>query len=268
MAVLSGMEITAGVVTIIPMIIGYSMSIITLIRYFQKKKILLLLSSIIFFSLVSIWIGITIVFLAAAFGLLPPSNTTYVFSYSWAPVVLGITWNYVTASLFKKRSWLKYVILGFFVILGALYLYFIYIAKDFTVTTFPDSIYKDSSMGTASSIIIYIFVVSILLFIAPVYLWVGSKTNKKLIKFKSFIIAAGAFLFGIVIIVDATIPLEQIIIVIIIRLVLLVSLVCLFLGYITPRMIVDKLEAEPKQEGALDDEQKETGEPVSGENDY
>lgn len=235
-------EIIAGIITLIPMLIGYIMTILSIIKYFQKKNQLLLLSAIIFFSLVSSWIGVTIVFLAAVFNLPPPNDQLYLFSYSWAVPLLATTWNFVTASLFKKKQYLKYIVLGIMGILDVLFIVFIYVLGEYTVETLEGLIYKDSTFLPPASYILYAFVASVLLFICPVYFWVSYRSEQRVIKFKSIMIGIGSALFAIVAVLDGAIPLGNITVVIIIRFVLTIALVLLFLGYNTPIFIVNKLE--------------------------
>ena len=248
---MESVELVTGIITLIPMVIGYTMAGISFVKFIQKKSWALLLSAIIFLSLVSSWIGSSLVFFGAIFGYIPP-DYVYIFSYAWAVPVIATTWNYLTATLFKKQNYLKYIILGVFVALDIAFLIGIYALRQFNVDDLS-GIYKDSQFLPYSSILLYIYVVSVILFIAPVYIWVGVKTDQRLIKFKSIFIATGSFLFAIVAILDGVIPLSNLILVIVIRLILCVSLVLIFIGFTTPTKLAKRIQAkvnEPEEEEA------------------
>lgn len=239
---MESVEIVTGIITLIPIVIGYTMGGIALGKFIQKKNWFLILSAIIFFSLVSSWIGVSLVFFGAIFGWVPP-DYVYIFSYAWAVPVLATAWNFVTATLFKKQNYLKYIILGVLVALDIAFLIGVYALRQFNVNDLS-GIYKDSQFLPYSSIILYIYVVSVVFFIAPVYIWVGVKTDQRLIKFKSIFIATGSLLFGIVAILDGVIPLSNLALVIVIRLVLCLSLVFLFLGFTTPTKLAERIQAK------------------------
>jgi uncharacterized membrane protein len=108
-----------------------------------------------------------------------------------------------------------------------------------------------STFLSPASYLVYLYVASVVLFIAPVYFWVSHRSEERLIKFKSLMIGIGSILFAIIAMLDGTIPLGNITVVIIIRILLTIALVILYIGYNTPGFIAKKFEMTPIEEETI-----------------
>ncbi|NHJ04067.1 MAG: hypothetical protein EAX90_04540 [Candidatus Heimdallarchaeota archaeon] len=239
---MDSIELVIGIITIIPMAIGYIIAGLLIGRYFLRKNSIELLIAFMFISLASIWIGVCIIFFIAVFNLPTPSDITYIFSYAWAIPILATIWNFITAALFEKQKYLKYIILGLFIVIDIIFLLMIYWKQDFIIE--PNSIiYRDTTFGTYTSIILYFYLASALLFIMPTYFWKGITSKHKLTKIKNILIACGSLLFSIVTILDGIITIDNLPTVIITRIILILTLIILSIGYFTPLKLEVNLES-------------------------
>lgn len=240
MVELSTLDLVAGVFTFSTIFLGYVMALITLKKYVEKRSTLLFLSFLLFIGLVSPWLGVSTVFLVTVFNWGAIDNVTYVFMYSWAVPLSATTWNYITAALLTKRPKIKYYVLGLFLVLDALFLYAIYVAKTFAVHQVAGSIFVDSEYQGLAAILIYLYVISILFFVSPLYLYTSMKTDSPLFKIRTRFIGIGAVLYSLVAIIDGVVGISNITILIIVRGLLLITIVMLYLAYTTPQWFTEK----------------------------
>ncbi|HUU79329.1 MAG TPA: hypothetical protein VMX55_13370 [candidate division Zixibacteria bacterium] len=244
---MDSIELVIGIITLIPMAIGYVIAGLLIGRYFLRKKVIVLITAFMFISLVSIWIGVCIIFFIAIFNLPTPSDMTYIFSFAWAIPILATTWNFITAALFEKQKFLKFIILGLFFVVDVIFLLLIYWKQDFIIE--PNSmIYRDTSFGIYTSIILYFYVASILLFIMPTYFWKGINSKLRSTKFKNILVACGSLLFSIIAILDGIITIDNLPIAIVNRTILILALIILSMGYFTPLKLDIKLDSPTKTE--------------------
>jgi hypothetical protein len=236
----SSIDLIAGLFTLSPLVIGYSMAIITLKRYLETRNSLLLVTTILFIGIPSPWLGVSTVFLLQLFGQEVISNTVYVFIYAWSIPVIGISWNYSAATLLKFEEKIKWSIMSIISILCLIFLYSIYIINEFTVNPVPNSIFYDSTFTGLARIATLIIIATVLLLVAPVFLWASIKTKDPLVKFKSRCIGFGAIIFVLAAGVDGNVEIGDITVVITIRLMIVIALILLYLGYNTPQRIRNK----------------------------
>ena len=234
----STFDLIAGILTLLPLVIGYTMGVITLRIYLQKSRsTLVLLTAILFFALPSPWLGVSTVFVEQLLGLKVLNDTTYVFLYAWSIPIIATIWLYTSASLLKFSDKIKWVVLVITLVVDALFLYSIYVQKDFEVNKVPDSIFYDSTFTGNASLISTLMVVSIIVIVVPLYFWIAYRTDDKLFTFKARFIGLGALLFSIAAGLDANLELSTVGIIAFVRFFLVISLICLYLGYNTPNSI-------------------------------
>ncbi|MCY3414384.1 MAG: hypothetical protein INQ03_22245 [Candidatus Heimdallarchaeota archaeon] len=243
MNTISGIDLLVGILTITPIVIGYTMGIISLGKYLSSKKGMMLLSSILFFALPSPWIGTTIVFLGYLFDV-AVSDTIYVFSYAWSVAVFSTVWSYITASFDQSKPRRKFYVLGILGTLSLFYFYLIYIAKEFEVHELEGTIFKDSTFTGITTYITYIFALFILFYVAVTYLIISRNTQDPIIRFKTRIISLGAVLFVFGAIADGIFGVTNAGSLIVIRFLIVLSLISLYLGYLTPNVVKEKIAAK------------------------
>jgi len=238
----SNTELIAGILTLLPLVIGYTMAIISFRIYRKGGSNLVLLTSILFFALPSPWLGVSTVFIEQLLGLNVLNPTAYVFLYAWSVPIIALVWNYTSASLIKYKDYIKYIVLAIIGILDLIFLWAIYIDKQFEVNEVQGSIFLDSTFTGTASLVSTLVVASVILFVAPLYFWIAYKTEDPLFKFKARFIGLGALLFSFSAGLDASIELGSIGLVIVVRLALVTSLILLYLGYNTPDRIKSRYQ--------------------------
>lgn len=235
-------ELVAGITTLVPMLLGYWMAASAFRSYLKKKNTIILFAAVLFAAVVSPWLGVSAQFILAILNQPSLSDPTYVMLYSWAVPVIAITWFYITAALFKKTPWFKFLMLGISLVLALIFFYTVYIQQMFEAETLPNSIYKDSHYTGLASILIYLYIAIIVFFVFSVNLWVSMKTTSPLVKVKSRFIAAGALLFVTSAATDGTMTLDVLWQVILVRTFLLLSIICLYFGFTTPEWFKKKYQ--------------------------
>ncbi|MHA2249405.1 MAG: hypothetical protein ACXAD7_03535 [Candidatus Kariarchaeaceae archaeon] len=224
-------------------IIGYSMGVISLKLWKEKQSNLLLLSSILFFTLPSPWMPDVFVFFADLGGG-SISDRTAAYLSAWSIPILVSTWLYITSSLLKDRPWAKYVALAAGVIPGIIFYVKSYIFSDWKVDPIDeDSIILTVEYSPGSNLIIIIYGLAGLFFIFPMYLYFSFKSRNRLFKFRSAMISTGVLLYALSAMFDAIIVFEGITGIILARFFILLSMISLFLGYNTPSRLREKFES-------------------------
>lgn len=236
---LTPLEWMIGIGNTVPLLIGYTLSIMTLKTYFEKKKPLLLLSSILFFTIPSPWLAQVYVFIVAATG-----NTydpvVYIYLVAWPIPIIGLVWTYLTASLYQKYPGLKKLLLPIYAVLALIHYWFMYVLKDATMES-TGTVYPSVQFPLISELIIYFEVASLLLFIIPSYLYFSRKSEDKLFKIRTLLIAIGAFLFTLVAVVDGVMENTGPIL-ITTKIFMTIALSLIFLGYTPPQSLRDRYQ--------------------------
>ena len=236
---LSNIDTITGISSLVMLILGYGLGIKTITIWMQKKANIILLTALLFFALPTPWLEFTLRFIFELFGG-AIGDTFGMFVFAWSIPTLVTSWVYITSSLYKNQEWFKYVALGITIIPGIIFIISIYILQDWTVTDVAGSIAKNYEYTTLEQIIIYYFGALGIGIVFPSYIYFSNKSEDKLFKFKSRMIAFSVLLFTIAGIADATIVFTSAFNIVILRVALMISLILLYLGYNTPIKIKDR----------------------------
>ncbi|MCY3410047.1 MAG: hypothetical protein INQ03_00290 [Candidatus Heimdallarchaeota archaeon] len=239
LADLSAIDLVAGFSSMLMLIVGVSMAIKTILIWREKRDNLILLTSLLFFSLPSPWLGTTVRLLGYMFDL----NINYdivVYLFAWSVPTLVISWCYITAALLPQ-PWAKKVVLGISLVPGIIFFITVYLLGHWSYGLIDNSIYFGWLYGTIPNIMIYIYGALGILFVLPVYVYFSIKSTKPLFKFKTRMIAIAVTLFTIAGVWDSGVT-QVIGLIVLLRVFLLLSLVSLYLGYITPDWIKSRYD--------------------------
>ncbi len=230
-----------GISSLVMLLLGYGLGIKTLTIWMQKKANIILLTALLFFALPTPWLEFTLRFIFELFGG-EIGDTFGMFVFAWSIPTLVTSWVYITSSLYKNQEWFKYVALGITVIPGIIFIVSIYFLQDWTVTdvAIDDSIAMNYEYTTLEQIIIYYFGALGIGIVFPSYVYFSNKSEDKLFKFKSRMIAFSVLLFTIAGIGDATITFTDAFYIVVLRVLLMISLILLYLGYNTPIKIKNR----------------------------
>lgn len=233
---ISNVDFIIGSATVLMLAIGYIMGVRTLFIYKAKRKKLILLTSFLFFALPSPWLDFGLRFLLALSSN-TIDHTISVFLFAWAIPVLVIIWGYITSSLYQNHPWVKNAFLVLSAIPGLVFIISIYIFRDFTVEEIPGSVGVSHIFSAYQNMIILFFGALGIVFVLPTYLYFSIKSNNKLFKFKTRMIALSVFLFSTVGVLDGIVTFGMLAEMLFLRFFLVLSLVFLYLGYNTPKFI-------------------------------
>ncbi|MCY3415003.1 MAG: hypothetical protein INQ03_25355 [Candidatus Heimdallarchaeota archaeon] len=234
------LDSVAGLFSTACLVVGYTLGFYTLNLYRQKKTGMLFLSSILFFTLPSPWIPDALMFWNLLLGGDGIKHTTGIYSSAWSIPILSTTWLYITAALYKRLPNLKKVFLGVGSTLALVFYYYIYILKEYVITDIPDSKILNIDYTTIPNAIVTIYGLGGIFFILPSYLYFSSKTEDALFKFRFRMIATSVTLFAISGVYDLISKYDNILDFILVRVFILISLICLYLGYVPPNMIRER----------------------------
>jgi hypothetical protein len=236
---LSNIDTITGISSLVMLILGYGLGIKTITIWMKKKANIILLTALLFFALPTPWLEFTLRFIFALFdGEI--GDTFGMFIFAWSIPVLVTSWVYITSSLYKNQEWFKYVALAITVIPGIIFIISIYFLQNWEVTEIAGSIAKNYEYVPLEEFIIYYFGALGIGIVFPSYIYFSNKSEDKLFKFKSRMIAFSVLLFTIAGISDATIAFDSAFNIVILRVVLMISLILLYLGYNTPTRIKDR----------------------------
>lgn len=238
---LSNFDTITGIATVIMLLLGYIMGIKTLFIYRGNQNQIVLITSFLFFSLPSPWLEFGVRFLFVVFGK-TISNTVGVFLFAWSIPILVIFWCYITSSLFTSQPWIKQVSIVITSIPGIIFLISIYIFRDYSIDKIPNSIGVNYVYAPYQNCIILFYGLLGILFVFPTYSYFSFKSDNKLLKFKTGMIALSVLIFSIAGVMDGLISFKSIAGVLIFRIMLMFSLILLYLGYNTPNFIKVKYE--------------------------
>lgn len=238
---LSYIDTITGISSLVMLILGYGLGIKTITIWMKKKANIILLTALLFFALPTPWLEFTLRFIFELFGG-AIGDKFGMFIFAWSIPTLVTSWVYITSSLYKNQEWFKYVALAITVIPGLIFVISIYFIQDWSVTFVDEatSIAKNYQYTTLEQIIIYYFGALGIGIVFPSYIYFSNKSDDKLFKFKSRMIAFSVLLFTIAGIADATIVFTSAFNIVILRIVLMISLIFLYLGYNTPTKIKDR----------------------------
>ncbi|MHA2089982.1 MAG: hypothetical protein ACW98K_03910 [Candidatus Kariarchaeaceae archaeon] len=224
-------------------VIGFLMAVVSIKIYREKRSTLVLLSSILFFTLPSPWMPDVFVYFAELMGG-SISNTTAAYLSAWSIPIFVTTWLYITGSLLRDQPWAKYVALVVGAIPGLIFYIKSYIYHDWTVTTIEDSKLLAVEYSDGSNLIIIFYGLAGLVFIFPMNVYFAIKSRDQLFKFRTSMISAGVLLYALSAVFDAIFEFENTSGIILVRFFILLSMICLFTGYITPNRIRERFVAE------------------------
>ena len=239
--VLTNLDLITGISSSVMLLLGYVLGIKTLTKWKEKRENIILFSAILFFSLPSPWLEYTLRFIFALFNA-EIGDTFGIFIYAWSIPVLTTTWAYITSSLYKNQEWFKYVALAVTAIPGLIFIISIYFFQTWTVSDVANSIAKNYEYDTLQGIIIIYYGALGIGFIFPSYMYFSFKSQNKLFIFKARMIAYSVLLFAIAGVSDATIKFDNAFNIVILRVLLMLSLTFLYLGYNTPNRVKIRYE--------------------------
>ena len=232
----SASDVIIAIATALMFLVGYGMGIKSFMVWREKKSPLILLTALLFISLPTPWLAYPLRVISIAFGS-PIDDKIALYLFAWSVPALAIVWLYITSSLFVNQKYFRYIALVITVIPGLIFIVGIYFLDMWSVTLVPDSssinyIYDPLLDG----IIMFNGVLGLLL-IFPSYTYFSINSKSKLFRFKSRSIAVASLLFVLAGVTDAVITFDNIVVVLLLRIVLTASLVFLYLGYNTPERI-------------------------------
>ncbi len=232
-------DIVAATASALILAVGYLIGIYLVGVYKKTKKPIILLSSILFFTLPSPWLTDVLVILIVLFdGSVPAGFGLYV--SAWSIPILVSTWLYITGSLYRDRPWFKYFTLSIGVIPGIVYYIYVYVIKAWKEKPIPDSHLTNVEYELIPFAIILIYGIAGISIVFTSYAIFAYKSQNKLFKFRSSMIAIGSLLFTIAGVTDSFLVYDQLFHFIVIRFLVLLSMISLFLGYNTPTRIREK----------------------------
>ncbi|MDH5401554.1 MAG: hypothetical protein OEZ01_09080 [Candidatus Heimdallarchaeota archaeon] len=221
-------------------ITGISLGIYTYKVYRKNQQSSYLLSSILFITL-PLPYSVDIFYILDDLFSLDLSHTTLGMISGWSVPILATTWIFITAILYKEKYPTQIKILtGVNVVLGLLFWYQLFVVTDFQLEPIPNSVLFSLIYGLIPTLIIAIYAIIALSFIFPSYMYFSIKSTDPLFKIRSKLIAFGALLFPIGGLFDAIVVDVSLFTNILIRIIILSSLLCLYLGYNTPDRIRNK----------------------------
>lgn len=225
-------------------VIGYSMGVISLRIWTKSKQQLVLLSSILFFTLPSPWL---VDFLIYIVHIITGGTINYTFAIiiaAWSVPILSTSWAFITATFFRDRPYLKWVLLGVMSVLDLIFYILVWGFHKYNIEDVPGSVILNVNYGTFPNIIIVIYGLIGLVFVFPTFTYLALKSTDQLFKLRSYIIATGTLLFTIGAVADAILVFHDVVGIIFLRLMVLGALICLYLGFNTPKSIRNKYKAE------------------------
>ncbi len=236
---ITSFDLVNGISTWIMLSIGYGMGIRTLKLWRDKKDHLILITAILFFSLPTPWLSAGVRFLLYLFDVHPTDAVLLIF-FVWSVPILIICWAYITSSLYKNISWLKYFFLVITVIPGIIFLISIFVYGTWSTVAIEGAIQKNYVYEGITGYLLYYYGFLGIFFVMPSYTYFSIKSTNPLYKLKFRFIAISASLFTIAGMVDGIITFNSIFYVVLLRIMLTTSLIFLFLGYNTPEWIKEK----------------------------
>jgi hypothetical protein len=238
---LTSLDYVTAISTSIMMLVGLLMSIIAFKIWLEKKNIKFLLTAILFFALPFPWLNQVLIIVSTMFDIVP-NTIVGVYLTVWSIPTLVITWLYITTSLYSKQ-WVRYISLFVGVVLGVYVIIRVYIQDAWGINNVPNTVLYNIEYSPDVELVIAIFGLMGLLIVTPTYYYFSSVSEDPLFKFRSRMIAIAAFIFSIAGVADAILILDTIVTLLLLRVMLLISLILLYLGYITPNMIRKRYES-------------------------
>ena len=235
--VLTTLDYVTAISTSIMIIVGWLMSIIAFKLWREKKDPQILLSGVLFFALPVPWLNQVIIIVSAMFQL-EPNPEIAVYLTGWSIPTLVVSWVFITTSLYSKK-WIKYLSLFVNVVLGIYVIIRVYFQDGWGINEVGSVLYNIEYTDDVD-IVISIFGIMGLFIVTPTYFYFSYVSHNPLFKYRSKMIAIAALLFSLAGALDAILELDTIIELVLLRVILLISLVLLYLGYITPKWIRKK----------------------------
>lgn len=219
-------------------IVGFTMAYIALRKYLENRKMELLVTSILFFTLPLPWVSQVYVVLVDMMG-----NTATpkigVYLATWSIAIFALSWIYITLSLYNRPA-IKWVGSAFTAALGIYLMVQVYILSRYEVDYPADSVIYNVVYELDTLIVIGLLGVLGLLVVSPTYLYFSVKSQQALFKFRSLMIGIAALIYTVAAVLDALITFDTILGIASLRFLLLVSLILLYIGYLTPRRIRER----------------------------
>lgn len=223
-------SIASGLLTVV----GFTLGIIAFRKWQQSKNNLLLITSVLFISIPITWLIDTIIVTVALFGGEMSPKAIIYFAAFGIPIFTAI-WFYLTGSLYVNRPWVKQLMLAVGIISALVFYTSVYILGQGNVTPISDdSVLRNIDYEGPGMIMIYFYGALGLLFVVPTYLYFSMKTTNPLMAFRFRMIGLGVLSFDLSAVADAVLRFEELWFFLLTRLLILVSLILLSVGYNTP----------------------------------
>jgi hypothetical protein len=228
----------AGISSLFIVALSYLCFVLFLLRYSESRRIETLLSGLVFLAIGSNWLGVLLSFLMVLGGGEPLGQVTMLRVWSWAPAVTGTIWIYLALSLLRPK--LKNPITAIYLVLDVIYWGLMY-TRTMTYSTYqivggiPDSGVKDIAI-----VFLLFYILTALVVIAPMYLWIGFKSQRPETQVRGKVIGTGVAMFAFFAIFETVIP-PSAGLLIISRLLILTAIFLMYVGFTLPNWLRQRI---------------------------
>ena len=239
---ISDLEWVIGIGSLTAVIIGISLSILTLLSYKETKKPMLLYSGILFFLLPFPWLAQSSLFIMALLDVKQMNYTLYLVIAIGAFPLFSTLWMFITASLYTDRPKLKFYISTIYGLLGiGMYIDVFVIGGQYQEEN--NSIFINTVFNTYTRLLLVFCIISVIVFVGGSYIYFSIKSTSALFKIRSTLIGVGSICFAFAGMIDGVVEHVTIPIMIFGRSLITISFILLYLGYKTPNFIRQKYES-------------------------
>ena len=246
---LSNIAFGSGLSSLVIVLIGWILGLYLLKRYFSSPDNNTLALAVILISVGSVWLAIAINFLLALLNMSFLDSLPYLFLVGWIPGVVGLATGYVFISIVKEE-YLKptMIIFGLFFVINTLVIY-VLIPFNYLDLKVEDALQFSNQVSgelpNASTLGYFqaLSVISIVIMLATAIFFIitAVRTTIPLVKARAGLLGIGLLMVSILITFDSIIEINDLLVLLTVRVIIVVALFILAMAITLPKRIFKNL---------------------------